>query len=116
AEDPRFATNPERVARRDELDEALAPLFAAGDAATWVETFLRLGIPASVVHDISEVVAQEQALAREMIVESGVEAVRTAGLPLKLSLTPARIRRPPPSLGADNALLGEARAADAPAD
>jgi crotonobetainyl-CoA:carnitine CoA-transferase CaiB-like acyl-CoA transferase len=51
-----------------------------------------------------------------MIVESGVEAVRTAGLPLKLSRTPARIRRPPPSLGADNALLGEARPADAPAD
>jgi crotonobetainyl-CoA:carnitine CoA-transferase CaiB-like acyl-CoA transferase len=115
AGDPRFATNPERVARRDELDETLAPLFAAGDAASWVETFLRLGIPASLVNDISEVVAQDQALAREMIVESGVEGVRTAGLPLKLSLTPARIRRPPPSLGADNALLGEARAADAPA-
>jgi crotonobetainyl-CoA:carnitine CoA-transferase CaiB-like acyl-CoA transferase len=116
AADPRFATNPERVARRDELDEALAPLFAAGDAERWVSTFLGLGIPASLVNDISEVVVEEQALAREMIVESGVEAVRTAGLPLKLSLTPARIRRPPPSLGADNALLGEARAVDAPVD
>ena len=63
------------------------------------------GIPASLVHDISEVVEQEQALAREMIVDCGVDGVRTAGLPLKLERTPATIRRPPPTLGADNALL-----------
>ena len=37
------------------------------------------GIPASIVHDISEVVAQEQALAREMIVETGVEACGRRG-------------------------------------
>ena len=44
-----------------------------------------------------------------MIVDSGVDGVRTAGLPLKLERTPATIRRPPPALGADNAdVLGEA--------
>jgi crotonobetainyl-CoA:carnitine CoA-transferase CaiB-like acyl-CoA transferase len=108
--DPRFEANPQRVAHRAELDGALAPLFAAADAAHWVEVCLGLGIPASLVNDLSEVVEQDQARAREMIVDSGVEGVRTAGLPLKLHLTPARIRRPPPSLGADNdALLGDAR-------
>ena len=103
--DPRFVANPQRIAHREELDEALAPLFAAGDAAHWVEVCLALGIPASLVNDLSEVLAQEQAVAREMIIDSGVDGVRTAGLPLKLELTPARIRRPPPSLGADNAAL-----------
>ena len=108
--DPRFEANPQRVAHRGELDDALAPLFAAADAAHWVEVCLGLGIPASLVNDLSEVVEQDQARAREMIVDSGVDGVRTAGLPLKLHLTPARIRRPPPSLGADNdAVLGDAR-------
>jgi formyl-CoA transferase len=109
AADPRFADNPARVAHRDELDAELAPLFAARDGAELVEVCLALGIPASLVSDLSEVVVQEQALAREMIVETGIDGVRTAGLPLKLGRTPATIRRPPPSLGADNdAVLGAA--------
>ncbi len=112
--DPRFGGNPARVAHRDELDDELAPLFAADDAAHWVGVCLGLGIPASLVNDLSEVVAQEQALAREMLVEVGIDGVRTAGLPIKLARTPAAIRRPPPALGADNeALLGSA--ADPPA-
>jgi crotonobetainyl-CoA:carnitine CoA-transferase CaiB-like acyl-CoA transferase len=106
--DPRYGDNPARIAHRDELDAELAPLFAARDAAEWVAICLSLGIPASLVNDLSEVVEQEQALAREMIVETGVDGVRTAGLPLKLARTPATIRRPPPSLGADNeAVLGD---------
>jgi formyl-CoA transferase len=116
--DPRFADNPARVGHRDELDAELAPLFAGRDGAELVELCLALGIPASLVSDLSEVVEQEQALAREMIVETGVDAVRTAGLPLKLARTPATIRRPPPALGADNAtVLGNgATGAAAPAD
>jgi formyl-CoA transferase len=107
--DPRFAGNQARVAHRAELDAELAPLFAAHDGAELVERCLGLGIPASLVSDLSEVVEQQQALAREMIVESGIDGVRTAGLPLKLGRTPATIRHPPPALGADNeAVLGGA--------
>jgi len=103
AADPRFAANPQRVAHRGELDAELAPLFAAHDAAHWLEVCRSLGIPVSLVNDLSEVLAQEQALAREMIVETGIDGVRTAGLPIKLGATPATIRRPPPSLDADRA-------------
>jgi len=103
--DARFANNPARVAHRDELDDELAPLFGVREGAELCAALLAAGIPASVVNDISEVVEQEQALAREMIVDSGIDGVRTAGLPLKLERTPASIRRPPPALGADNALL-----------
>jgi len=105
AADPRFADNIERVAHRAELDAALAPLLAARDAAELVDLCLSLGIPASLVNDVAEVVGQEQARAREMIVETGVDGIRTAGLPVKLDRTPATIRRPPPALGADNAAL-----------
>jgi hypothetical protein len=38
--------------------------------------------------------------------------VRTAGIPIKLERTPGAIRRPPPSLGADNASLPGADAGE----
>jgi crotonobetainyl-CoA:carnitine CoA-transferase CaiB-like acyl-CoA transferase len=99
ASDPRFARNGERIAHRAELNEQLAPVFRTRDGEEWVSLCTELGIPASLVSTIPEVVEQEQAHAREMIVDTGIDGVRTAGLPIKLSRTPASIRRPPPHLG-----------------
>lgn len=101
-DDPRFARNSDRVARRAELDAELAPVFAQRPAEHWVGVCNELGIPTSLVCDISQVVEQEQALAREMIVDTGIESVRTAGIPIKMSRTPGTLRTPPPSPGADN--------------
>lgn len=106
--DPRFATNAERVAHRAELSEELAPLLRERGAAELVALCDELGIPASEVTTLAEVAEQQQALAREMIAATGVDGVRTAGIPLKLERTPGRIRRPPPALGADtDAVLGD---------
>lgn len=111
--DPRFATNGARIAHRELLDELLAPRLATYTAAELVAICDRLGIPSSEVNTIADIAQQEQALAREMVVETGIEGVRTAGIPFKLSRTPGQIRRPPPELGADNdALLGAERAAN----
>jgi crotonobetainyl-CoA:carnitine CoA-transferase CaiB-like acyl-CoA transferase len=99
AADPRFARNGERIAHREELNAELAPVFLTRDGEAWVTLCTELGIPASLVSTIPEVVEQEQARAREMIVETGIDGVRTAGLPIKLSRTPGTIRRPPPHLG-----------------
>ena len=99
ATDPRFARNGERIFHREELDAELAPVFRARDGADWVALCTELGIPASLVSTIAEVVEQDQAHAREMIVETGIDGVRTAGIPIKLSETPGAIRRPPPALG-----------------
>lgn len=117
--DPRFATNGSRVAHRAELDAELAVVFAERAAAEWVELCFELSIPASLVNDISEVVDQEQAAARDMVVHTGIDGVRTAGVPIKLSDTPAVIHRPPPRLGEDNervlgGIAGPAGAVDGP--
>jgi hypothetical protein len=37
-----------------------------------------------------------------MVLETGIPGVRSAGIPIKLARTPGTIRRPPPSLGADD--------------
>jgi crotonobetainyl-CoA:carnitine CoA-transferase CaiB-like acyl-CoA transferase len=102
AQDPRFVSNGARLEHRAELAAVLEPLFAAHEAAHWIELCRELGIPASLVSDLSEVIDQEQALAREMVLETGIPGVRSAGIPIKLSRTPGTVRRPPPSLGADD--------------
>ena len=103
AADPRFAANPRarRAPRRARRSARAALRGARRRRAGW-SSASALGIPASLVNDLSEVIGQEQARAREMIVETGIDGVRTAGLPIKLGRTPATIRRPPPALGADN--------------
>jgi crotonobetainyl-CoA:carnitine CoA-transferase CaiB-like acyl-CoA transferase len=101
--DPRFARNGERIAHREELNAELAPVFAQRDGAEWVDLCTELGIPASLVSTIAELVEQEHAHARDMIVDTGIDGVRTAGMPIKLSRTPGAIRRPPPGLDDANA-------------
>ena len=103
AENPLFAHNGSRVEHRDALSAELADVFGREDAEHWIALCNELGIPNSLVSDISEVVGQEQAAAREMIVDTGIERVRSAGIPIKLDRTPGTIRRPPPGLGADTA-------------
>ena len=101
AADPRFATNDRRVEHRAELDNELGPIFATDDAGVWIGLCHELDVPASEVCTIAEVAVQEQALARELVIETGIGSVRTAGLPVKLSRTPGQIRRSAPLLDED---------------
>lgn len=101
-EDSRFVLNGDRVANRDVLDAELAEVFAQEPAEHWVQLCFELGIPTSLVCDIAEVAEQEHAAAREMIVSTGVEDVRSAGIPIKMSRTAGTVRTPPPAPGADN--------------
>jgi crotonobetainyl-CoA:carnitine CoA-transferase CaiB-like acyl-CoA transferase len=100
--DPRFATNDRRVEHRLELDDELSPIFRTDEAQRWIALCHELDIPTSEVCTIAEVAVQEQALARSMIVDTGIGSVRTAGIPVKLSRTPGTIRRPAPRLGEDD--------------
>lgn len=106
-EDPRFATNGARVANSDELYDLLDPIFKSRSAEEWVQLCVDYNIPTTLVNNIGELVQQEQAAAREMLVPVGVDDIRTSGIPIKLSHTPGQIRRHPPSLGNDTeSILG----------
>jgi crotonobetainyl-CoA:carnitine CoA-transferase CaiB-like acyl-CoA transferase len=102
--DERFLKNRDRVVNRDQLYEILIPIFQSRTAGEWLEISAEVRVPATLVHTVDEIIEQEQALARDMIVDASAEhapGVRAAGLPIKLSETPAQIRQPPPLLGAD---------------
>src|SRR5919198_2046735 len=100
-EDPRFATNADRMANRAVLAAELESVLERRDTGDWVAVLLDAGVPAGPINDYAEVFADPHTLARDMVVEMEhpVEGtVRGLGIPVKLSQTPGQIRRagPPP--------------------
>ena len=101
-EDPRFATNEDRMANRPALVAELESVLERRDTAEWVQVLLEAGVPAGPINDYGHVFADPHTRAREMMVEMEhpVEGtVRGLGIPVKLSDTPGRIRRAAPLLG-----------------
>jgi formyl-CoA transferase len=102
AEDPRFATNSDRVANRAALVPELNRSFGARDAEAWLAELREAGLPCGPINTVREVFDHPQAEAREMVLEvahPSVGTVRMPGFPYKLSDTPATVHRPPPRLG-----------------
>jgi crotonobetainyl-CoA:carnitine CoA-transferase CaiB-like acyl-CoA transferase len=102
AQDPRFADNAARMANLPALQDALAPLFRRRSSAAWLAALAAAGVPAGPVASIAEMLADPQTLAREMVTEvphARLGRVRTLGTPMKLSATPASLRRGAPVLG-----------------
>jgi crotonobetainyl-CoA:carnitine CoA-transferase CaiB-like acyl-CoA transferase len=108
-DDPRFATNADRMGHLDELVDTLAPIFSARTTDAWLEELARAGVPAGPVASIGEMLEHPQTRARGMVVEvehSALGRVRSLGSPVKLSAhggdTPVRERA-----GRGAPLLGE---------
>jgi crotonobetainyl-CoA:carnitine CoA-transferase CaiB-like acyl-CoA transferase len=100
ADDPRFVTTSDRAQHQDELYELLTPKFLEKTAAEWVELGKAHSMTATLIHTVDEVVEQEQAKALEAIIGyEGIEDAKTAGLPIRLSASPASVRIDPPMLG-----------------
>ena len=101
-DDPRYATNPDRVQHRDTLIPLITRALAARGCAEWTDRLNAAGVPAGPVNTVPAALEQPQVVAREMVVELEHPAagmLRMLGSPLKLSAQPASIRRPPPVLG-----------------
>ncbi len=100
--DPRFADNAARMAHLPALQGALAPLFRRRATAEWLAALEGAGVPAGPVLSVGEMLEDPQTRAREMVTEvrhARLGAVRTLGLPVKLSRTPGGLGRGAPLLG-----------------
>jgi crotonobetainyl-CoA:carnitine CoA-transferase CaiB-like acyl-CoA transferase len=104
-EDSRFKTNPDRIRNRSALNEILLPIFRSRTAGEWVKVATANGLPSCLVESIEDLSNQEQARAREMLVETGVGTVRAGGIPVKLSATPGVIRTRAPYLDEHGATI-----------
>lgn len=95
--DPRFATNPARVAHRAALVAMLRERFSAKPADAWLAALEAAGVPAGSVRSVPEALASPEAAARGMVVDSG--GVRMVAPVVRLAATPARVEHAPPRLG-----------------
>ena len=104
-DDKRFKSKADRVENNKKLVEELEKFFTQRTTEELCEAFEAAGIPAGPVMNHVEVFNDPQALHREMVVEtqhSKLGKTKTIGVPVKLSETPASIRKGAPLLGEHN--------------
>ncbi len=106
-DDERFATNPLRVANRDELIPPLERRFRGEPSASWLERLREAGVPAAAVQNVGQVADSEQTEALGILQE--LAGLQTVALPLSADGDRIRYASPPPTLGEHSAeILGEA--------
>lgn len=105
AEDPRFATNPDRVARREELAALIQERVANEPLLELLDRLNTAGVPAAAVNDVGVAAEHEQTRALRLIQELPKPTVT---LPLSVDGERVAHRRPPPRLGEHtDEVLGE---------
>jgi crotonobetainyl-CoA:carnitine CoA-transferase CaiB-like acyl-CoA transferase len=100
ADDARFATNPARVAAREELAAVLSGELVRRPADQWFAELNTVGVPCGPINDVAEAVRLADSLGLGPVVDSG--GVPTVADPMELSATPVQYRRRPPTVGADD--------------
>jgi crotonobetainyl-CoA:carnitine CoA-transferase CaiB-like acyl-CoA transferase len=103
-DEPRFATNADRMRNLEVLTATLTPLFRRRSSAEWLRRLEQAGVPAGPVLEVGQMHGDPQALAREMIVQTEHPTaghVKAIGLPIKFSDTPGGVRRAAPVFGQD---------------
>ena len=99
AADPRFASNPDRMAHRAELLPPIRARLAERSSADWLR--ILEGIPVAPVQDLAQVARHEQVRAVGMIGDIG--GVETVGVPLQIDGERPAHESGPPTLGRDSA-------------
>jgi formyl-CoA transferase/CoA:oxalate CoA-transferase len=99
ADDPRFRTNPERLANRDELLPLIREQLATQPSAHWLTALD--GIPVAPVQDVVQAARHEQTRASGML--QTLDGTETVALPLQVDGDRVAHHSAPPLHGADSA-------------
>lgn len=110
AEDERYATNPDRVANREELIEVLQGEFRKKLADEWAEEIRSAGVPCGSVNTLADVFTDEHVRASGILQDiehPSAGTVRLVGSPVLVDGGRMPIRRPPPTLGQHTDEVGD---------
>ena len=105
--DARLATNPGRLAHREEVAGAIAARIAAMPRAELLAVAEACGVPAGPINTVAEALAEPQAVARGAATGSGVRS------PMRFSDADVGVAAGPPRLDADGAAIRAALAGGA---
>jgi crotonobetainyl-CoA:carnitine CoA-transferase CaiB-like acyl-CoA transferase len=102
AADPRFATNPQRVANRRELIALLRQATVMRTTREWIALLEQAGVPCGPINRIDQVFDDAQVQARGMRIEMPhplAEKVALVANPIRFGASPVTYRNAPPTLG-----------------
>ncbi len=105
AENPLYASNPDRVENRATLVPILAEILETRTTAEWTTLFEAHEMPCAPVNNLQQAFAQQQLIDNDMIVEMQhptAGTLHSVGVPYKFSATPCATLNPPPTMGADS--------------
>jgi crotonobetainyl-CoA:carnitine CoA-transferase CaiB-like acyl-CoA transferase len=108
ARDPRFATNAQRLAHADALDEVLCRALAGIEMDECVRQCSEAGVPCGPIHAVDQVFDDPQVRARGLVrqlPDEGGGSTPAIGSPIHLSGTPLSYHRAAPALGQANGAL-----------
>jgi crotonobetainyl-CoA:carnitine CoA-transferase CaiB-like acyl-CoA transferase len=108
-EDPRFATNSDRVRNAEELRHELETVLTREPTVHWVELLEGAGIACAPVQGLAHVLESDQVRVLEMLQEvrhSKAGEIPSVRLPLSFSAARATATDPPPTLGDGNSRRG----------
>jgi len=100
--DPRFKTNPDRLANRDALIAIIEERFSRSTTAEITALLDGVGVPSGAVHNLAEVFADPQVahLGLEQVMQHPtVGELHQTGIPYRFSESRGGLRLPPPLLG-----------------
>ncbi len=103
-DDPRFADNAARVAHRDELTAEIERLLAGDTTKGWLSRFAEVGVPATEVKDLAQVLSGPQVAALgsvQTLDHATAGGYRVLGPPVRFGHRPLPVAGPAPVLGAD---------------
>ncbi len=102
ADDPRFETNPKRVANRNKLIPILENVFGGRTRKDWLNILYAAKVPAGPVYSMDEIFSDPQVLHRQMLLKihhPKAGLISQIGVPMKFSDAKLDIHLPPPLLG-----------------
>jgi len=102
ADEPMFATNPDRVRHRDQLIPILEKIFAKKTREEWLKALLDAKLPVGPVYSMQEIFADPHIKNREMLAKiqhPKAGMISQVGIPMRFSRTALDIKSPPPFLG-----------------
>ncbi|SPN96869.1 related to alpha-methylacyl-coa racemase [Cephalotrichum gorgonifer] len=100
--DPKFVTNAQRVANREELEERIEKITRQKTTDEWLAVFAGKGMPYAPINDVQTALNLPHTLARNMVIEMEHPAcgtIKMVNTPMKFTNSKADARTPPPLLG-----------------
>ncbi len=104
-DDPQLDTNANRVRNRERVNALVAEVIRSGTRQHWLDALAAASVPCAALQNVDEVMNHPQMQATGMLQNSADGQFQLIGIPLQFDGERPALRKNPPALAEDNALI-----------